>query len=1609
MKSIKYHIIITLLLLTGHLNAQVNLPSDPPEFGRVMDSLILATGKEGASVTATRFQQAWSKLNGTSQDLTIQTTRAMLSKGYRINPQVELFINTLADGVIIKGMDQSQAETFLEVTGNVVRDYDGRSLNQFFRASQQFFNAGLLQSDKTYRLYASGSEFKFEYDGDPATLALLEAETWDDDPVDDDGLWGNDNMEDDDWDDWNDDPWGEEEWKDEPEDTPTELYLPPVPGKALKGPVISFEKTNLTFATRYDSVSLTNTAGRFSILERVFAGEGGQFNWGLAGLDPSKVYALLGTYDFDTRVPRIQAEQANIHHADMLDHPTLGYFEFSSVYHDSLKSPVYPRFTSYQGNIRVRNIGHEGMIYRGGFSLKGAQFQGRSTMEETSTIEVFDRSTKKFIVRAPRFYFADSTVRSDRASIVILQGNDSIAHHTVRFRYDMNNKHLTLIQHDGIYRNTPYFSTFFNMDFTADMIRWDLDSDSLDISIMTARHRLPAIFASRDLFDERDYKRLSGINNFNPLTMVVHFARKSYTDIFGLSDLVSYYNNRFDRQTLSASMGFLHQNNLIEYDPLSATIRVLPKGFHMVDAAREEKDFDNIIFKSIIENQPNATVNFKERYMKVRGIEGFVLNKSHDVRVVPKNGEITLLQNRDFNFDGTVYSGNFEYIGRNFTFDYNNYLINLNQIDSIRFYVKDEDSRGSRNSRVDNALMGVDSLTAAQAGVSGLGDTKGTLYIDRENNKSGKESLPNYPRFDSQSSSVVYFDKENVLNGAYDRSMFFLIPPYEMDSLDNSDPATIGYEGRFVSSGMFPIFEERLKIQPDFSLGFEHSIPENGYRLYEGNGRLYNKLTLNKKGLRGNGRIDFLSTSLESDDFIFYPDSVTGIGNYAEIKQEEHQGILFPQATLTNYTMKWLPKKDSLYLSNTDEPFQFYNGSASLDGTATISNHGVYGSGLLVTRGSIAESDQLSFRHDQYSARHAEFSVPSDIEGKPILSGSDVRVNFDLGRNQALVSPEIQGAAAIEFPYAQFKTSITEARWDLDLQTITMTKPDYVPIEKSVFYTTREDLDSLYFNASEGVYDIKTRQLKVSGIPYITVADAKITPENNEVLILENSRIGQLKNTVIVLDTLNEYHRIFDGVVTIISRNEFIGYGTYEFINAVKDTFNIKLENFRLEEFEASARKKGAKELHTVADGRIAEKDRVLLSPGMYYRGDVKMYAHKPALELDGLVKLDLKKIPNYDTWIRYKSGGEQKEIVFDFDNSLTEEGRRLEAGLHFTGLENELYSTFVTPKRGLDDDDFFRPGGNLYYRQRTGDYVIESPTRAAGTTFSGKVYTYNENTSDIRFEGPVKFFPDSKDFSILAGVLGNGNLERNEFYMNALLAIDMNIPSPIIDLIGTSLPEAVEYLGLKSGFGDPTDLLYKLGEIIGERATKDYDERSLQGFMPLAGFTRELSRPLVFSNVNLYWSNEEQAFYSQGALGLSNTGRHNVNAALEGFMEIKRTLEGGLTFNVFFKASPNSWYYFGLQDNTLLIYSSDEDLNSYVTNRTNMGKAKIGELVYAPGDRTEVLEFITKFRAKYYNVHDEYFLDAPANIIEIERIGEDPLPDLDDDGFGDEDDDDGF
>jgi hypothetical protein len=674
--------------------------------------------------------------------------------------------------------------------------------------------------------------------------------------------------------------------------------------------------------------------------------------------------------------------------------------------------------------------------------------------------------------------------------------------------------------------------------------------------------------------------------------------------------------------------------------------------------------------------------------------------------------------------------------------------------------------------------------------------------------------------------------------------------------------------------------------------------------------------------------------------------------------------------------MKWYPKQDRFKVKNLKDPFSLYQKTATLNGNLTVSKTGVTGSGRISTRGSEVLSRELSFSSKDFGARHARFEVKTGNPDKPALAGNDVRLKFNLDQNFATISPEVEGVAAIEFPYAQFKTSIPQARWDLSTQKIVMTKAADVPLENSYFYTTRKDLDSLRFNAEKAEYDIQLQQLKVSGIPYIIVADAKITPQNNEVLILENAKIGQLKNTVIVLDTLNGYHRLTDGVVDIVSRKEFSGYATYQYVNAANDTFAIKMTDFHLEPIAEEAKKKRNKlnaSMQTVANGAVIDKDKILVAPRIFYKGDMVMYATRPALQLKGFVKLDLHKIKNYDTWIAYNQSGDEKEIDLDFDKAVTEGGRRAEAGLHFAS-DNSLYITFVSDKKDENDDDFFLPSGMLHFDKESGEFKIEDLQKAAGEKLSGKVFNYNEDKQEVHFEGPVTFFKGSKDFSLTASSIGSGNLETNEIKMNSLLLADMNLPDAAYQMMAVNLQEVIKNEGASEGLGDQTELLYKIANIVGEKIAKDYEQKSQQAYTSLATIP-QLAAPIVFSNVNFKWSQANKAFYNEGVIGVSNIGRNDINGGFEGFMEVRKNEDGAPVFHVFFKASPEAWYYFGYEDNRLMVQSSNQMLNDLIAKKTNASKAKVGELVFIPGSDDETLAWINKFRLTYYGLEAPYDL----------------------------------
>lgn len=1567
------------------------------DFSLDVKDKLAATGNPISTTIGESFTVAWSGMTSDVRNKIIGQVKVLIKQGHRLQPNLEDYFASIAYAVNEENLSHTELVSFLNMTRKVIDNYSVSEQLHYFNRMKSFFEYRALYHSDYLDVGILNDNYRFEF---------VDPDVFDDNA--DEGLDEEDTtfVEED----WSEDNWDEEEdWTEEElqeEVSIGELLADEVVTRPLSGPTILFESMDLKIDAGFDSLTIKKVQGSLLVMEDVFVGTRGTVDWSTLGEEPGQVYVQLGDFEYNVDGAQLTA-QGKLTYKDAFDKPVKGELTFKPEKTSSVEYKHYPKFSTFDSNIKVNGLIGPYSYYTGGITLEGLKITSRAKYSGRSTLRLESEAGPKFELHSFNISFVDSAVVARRARLSIYNKYDSIFHPAVQVRYDMRTRNLVVQKDNGEFRNTPFISSANKMNFTADIISWNIDQDSLYISTLLARNEVPLIFQSNEYYNRDLFRNLRGLYDFNPLKVVLSYCDKEGVSQFYPEEIAIARN--IDIKQFQGAIMSLYQQGYVDYDKSSGVVTLTPKGLHKGEAQKGKADYDNLLLLSLVNSGSNAIFDMENQEFHINGVEKFYLAKVLDVSVEADSNQITIMKNRDIKFNGRLAAGNFDYVGHDFVFRYDSFMVEMQQIDGIELYVLEETRDGFKRKKINNSLSGipdgglkkpepqpetpVDSSAFDQTippdqiidkkpgavGMANISGTSGVLYISKPNNKSGKKLIPNFPKFQGGGTgSVVYFDKPEIRGGIYDRSIYFTLPPFDLDSLSDSDPAAISFAGVFHSDDWFPDFSEELHIMPDYSLGFDHSIPPEGYQLFGGNGRLYNHISLDKNGIVGAGDLEFLTTTMNSDEFIFYPDSVAANGNLFNMKKETFGAVLYPQVSAETFHMKWLPQKDSMYISNIGPLFAMYDGLADLDGSVIVTNKGVKGLGNLNTYNSTTNSKDFTFNADNYGARHARFRIHSDNPEKPALAGDDVRLSFDLETKQAEMSPEVEGVAAISFPYAQFKTSITNARWDLENQKVFMSKPEDVDINSSYFYTTRADLDSLNFNATNAEYDMQSLELKVSGIPYIKVADAKITPENGEVLILENSRIGTLHNTTIDLDTLTGYHEIYDATVTIISRNEFEGEGTYRLINAMQDTFGIKLKDFHLETFAEGRRGQDVSQ-HSVATGSIAEEDNLMISPGMYYKGNVKLLAHKPALELDGYVKLDLKSIKDYNTWIKYASEAEQQEIEFFFDESVTSSGKLLSAGLHFDYRNFNLYSTFCYDKRDSQDEDFFKPSGFLSFKADSNEYVIINRDKDLGLSYAGKVFAYDENTRGIRFEGPVHFIDNSKTMGIVASAIGQGNMESNELAFKSMMTMDFKVPSAVYGLMADDFVKIIDEYGAPEAAVDRTELLYLMAEIIGNRATKAYEERSGADYVPLASASPNLVRPFVFSNINFKWSDDQKAFYNDGTLGLSNILRTDINAELEGFFEIRKT-EAGEVINLFMKAAPESWYYFSYEDNKLYIYSSNEELNTFVLDKTNIGKAKISEFQFGPSDIDEMLGFVNNFRSVYLGIDEPYDLEIMFN-----------------------------
>lgn len=1642
--------ILFLVILTSTFYGQLFAQFDKMPF-EVQDSLLVDLNalfqkpeEESPDTVVAAFEAVYSSLDTQQQNHVYNILSNLYAKRLALKPHFIRFFESLDNAKNFRNMQGSELTRFLEVTDTTATFYNRKVLANFLKQSNLFLGSDTVYRSKFNSMVMTSGNFSFEHNPDREAMGgdlyasteetieeegvLMEEEEegkeeWfddsliEDETVEEEDDWGSDDgwstADDTGWssseDSWSDDgdSWGSEEdtWSDEDtlavmdeglSLTEAELYTIPEPVlPEVVGPYIAIKDANFSMLSVYDTINLDGINASLMLKNDTIVAESGKITWKNVGYPEDEVFAELGQFSFDFHNPEFKAEKASLTYNTVSEEPIIGELEYKSHIHNTKpKRAQYPKFRSYHANVVIEDF-VEDVTYKGGVALEGKKFRSQSVFQGGKSMIRYDGGENKFTARSKKgFTYEDSLLYSPQTEFTIhYSEEDSISHPAVYLKYHTKDKLLQARKDKDAYKIAQFIDTRNDVNITADFLEWGVEADSFDLKILNARERIPLVVESKDYFDRFRFIALKGNYNFHPLQMVVGYSNKIKKNTFYYNDMASSLKQ--NPVIVKGAMMELSKRGYIDFNPSTGLIDIKRKAKLYVYAVQGRRgvDYDNMIMHSRTTDKANLTVALSGKDFKLEGVDKFMISDSMQVLVTPQDGKVNLKDGRNTTFGGEMRAGNFIFRGPEFVYNYDSFNVNLDVIDSIGILVNQD---GVKKELANNIVQ-----------------TGGTLYISNPKNKSGRKSMERYPILDAKKGGAIYFDGPEILGGAYDHRIRFEIPPFLIDSLNDSNTDVITFDGTFKTEGIFPDFKETVSIQPDYSFGFKREVDPNGVALYGGKAKYFNEISLNNKGIRGKGKIDYLSGSFESKDFVFYSDSVNTKGVGGEIVAGDFEGISYPSVKMNQYKMRWLVNSDSMLISNEkDDPFEIYDTTTQFEGTLALTNKGLNGNGKVETPRSVNTSDNFNMEASKYVAKNSSFLIKSEDPSTPGLKGDNVMVEYDLGQRAAVITSEVEGENSFTLPFIEYETNISQVIWNLDQNTLVMSVDGANDIGLGKFTSNNRRQDSLEIFASDAVYDLDEHILNLEGVPYITIANVRIIPDSGRVLVRENADIDEMENATIEMNAFNKFHTLTDANIKVISRNKFEGEATYQYTMGVHEPYEIRFNNFEIKPNKAGKGEEKTSEFITSAEAIIDEDEDFKFLPGFIYKGKLTMSDAEKYLKFDGEVALDVEREEN--PWFAYQSFDEETHGVINVDEELKVAGfpTKLSTGLFIGKIDRNFYPSLVYFDRDrVNDFKVFQGSGRLLFNEETKDYVLTTEEKHEFPETIANKLVFNFESNEVSFEGNLNLVGESKEFEVVAAGKGSGNFEKEEYAINTNIYFHIpTAPGNGADLGNDILDNVEEVI---APFEEQEQVYDQLSLILNDKQLDEYMSKYRNGNEKLSDF---FEQGIMFNSVDLKWSSEFRSFYSEVELGLGNVFKSDVNSIVTGYLEIPKT-DGESEAKLFIMADEENWFYFGFQRDKVSSISSNAGYNANLA-------SKKGGVGVTRASNDEFLGFISSYRMNYLGLDDMLDLYIPEDgaiedfdeeLIDADVFGDvmddEPLLDEEttDDEEEDDDDDDGF
>ncbi|MBS1765191.1 MAG: hypothetical protein JSS90_09515 [Bacteroidetes bacterium] len=1265
-------------------------------------------------------------------------------------------------------------------------------------------------------------------------------------------------------------------------------------------PRIVFGPTTLRCTSKGDSSLIEGTQGVYYPNNLQFYGNGGKVNFNRAGIATNEAYAEAKRYVLNLKSSEYNMDSVTFSYKKYFD------TELKGRYYDKLLANVndsnasYPRFVSYSTNLDIKDLVKDA-DYRGGFSLQGSKMVGSGNRNSYATLLFKLNGKPQLKLLSQGFIIRPDRIVSINAAAVIYWDKDSIYHPGVEFKYIYKDRTVTLTKNGQTAVNSPYFDSYHKMDLDFDQLVWKVDDPLMDLKMISGGGESKLRFESVNLFSKQRFQSIQGISETNPLYTIKQYAEKNNTKVVSVTELAQYM--KLTENTVRNLVLGLSSLGFISYDSDADKFIVKDKVAYYLSAQTGKVDYDELKIESMISGMPNATINLLNFDINMRGVTHVLISDSQEVYIQPFEQELTLKKNRDMVFNGRVHAGRLDFYGKEFSFNYEDFNIDLKNVDSLRFKVPSDqvDQNGKRK------LIPIKSI---------LQQLNGKLSIDNPSNKSGFVANDEYPIFVCTNKSFIYYDYPEIYGGVYKRDKFYYhLDPFSIDSLNSLTKEGLVFEGSMVSADIFPEWRQQLTVQADYSLGFTTQTPPGGFTAYNGKGKYRDQISLSHNGFLGKGEVDYLSSTSKSDNIVFFPDSMHAVTQSFAMRREQIGNTKFPEIKSEDVFVNWRPKKDKMYVFKRSHNFDLFNGEAVLDGNLVLMPSGVKSNGVITFQQSQLISDNHYIREHSYGADSAEFKLQSDMTDLLALQTKNVKADIDLDKRIGNFSSN-GDRAKVDFPVNQYISYIRDFRWFMDKSELEFGSSDALANNSSEFVSVNKQQDSLRWTAPLASYNLKSYLLKGFKVKEILVADASVIPDQGNVVVERNAVMRPLTNSMVIANTTSRYHTMLNTNITITSSKNYSGDGNYEYLDQTKVKHSIRLTQIGVDTSK-----------QTFAIGEIPDTANFFISPTIQYKGKLRINAAKTNLNFSGYAIVNHNCSMFNKNWFGFSGDIDPKGVNIPIVSPSNETMQKLYSGIYFGSDSTMMYPSFLSPKRGSSDAEVISAEGYLTYNNNSRQYTISGVVPGTDSSKASTVVTntvvLDDKKCELVAEGRINL---TQDFGQLK--LGNyGSVTystvNDSVGFDEIMAIDFMFNDDALKAMAemfNSIPALQPFMDDRKVYRNAlTNMIGK------DKAEKLLNETGIYG--SARKIPSELQHTLMLSELKFSYNKERASYISTGKIGLGIIGKTYVGRMVNGKVEIMRRRSGDV-LNIYLEALPDMWYYFNYQRGVMQVISKDEKFN---------------------------------------------------------------------------------